>query len=180
MVRSRDPFPVWERILAAGVAVFSALMGLLWPFLAWMATGSITAYTDTELAWRAPYLGYRELVPFTPWVQGAGFWMPGPLGILLLAVLVVGFAAFLVTPLARRLGATLRIWVASYAIYLLAVFFPQSSTFRLLIPLFPLAGALAQPRSRWYRAVLVVLLVAGQWVWCYYCWWVDGYDWTPP
>jgi hypothetical protein len=180
VVRSRDPFPVWERILAAGVAVFSALMGLLWPFLAWMATGSITAYTDTELAWRAPYLGYRELVPFTPWVQGAGFWMPGPLGILLLAVLVVGFAAFLVTPLARRLGATLRIWVASYAIYLLAVFFPQSSTFRLLIPLFPLAGALAQPRSRWYRAVLVVLLVAGQWVWCYYCWWVDGYDWTPP
>ncbi len=180
VTRARDPFPTWERILTAGVAVFSGLMGLAWPFLAWMATGSNTAYTDTELAWRVPYLGYRELVPFTPWVQGAEFWMPGPLGIVALVLVVVGFFAFLFTPWARRLGVTLRIWVASYALYLLAVFFPQSSTFRLLLPMFPLAGALAQPRSRWYRAVLVVLLIAGQWVWCYFCWWIDGYDWTPP
>jgi hypothetical protein len=180
LTRARDPFPVAERILALGAAVFSGLMGLLWPFLAWTATGSITAYTDTELAWRAPYLGYRELVPFTPWVQGAEFWMPGPVGILVLVLVVGGFVAFLFTPWARRLGATLRIWVASYGIYLLAVFFPQSSTFRLLIPFFPLAGALAQPRSRWYRTALVVLFIAGQWVWCYYCWWVDGEDWTPP
>jgi len=50
----------------------------------------------------------------------------------------------------------------------------------LLIPLFPLAGALAVPRSRVYRVLLVALLIAGQWVWCYYCWWVDGTDWTPP
>lgn len=180
VTRARDPFPVWERILALGVAVFSGLMGLLWPFLAWMATGSMTAYTDTELAWRVPYLGYRELVPFTPWLQGAGFWMPGPLGVALLVLVVAGFFAFLFTPWARRLGVILRIWVASYGIYLLAVFFPQSSTFRLLIPMFPLAGALAQPRSCWYRTVIVVLFIGGQWVWCYYCWWVDGYDWTPP
>lgn len=180
VTRARDPFPGWERILAIGVAVFSGIMGLAWPFLAWMATGSITAYTDTELAWRAPYLGYGELVPFTPWLQGAGFWMPGPAGVVLLVLVVAGFFAFLFTPWARRLGVTLRIWIASYGLYLLAVFFPQSSTFRLLVPLFPLAGALAQPRSRWYRAALVALFVAGQWVWCYYCWWVDGYDWTPP
>ncbi|MBB5633837.1 hypothetical protein BKA04_002060 [Cryobacterium mesophilum] len=178
--KRRDPFPVWERILAVGVAVFSGLMGLLWPFVAWMVTGSMTAYTDTELAWRVPYLGYRELVPFTPWVQGAEFWMPGLLGIVVVVVVVVAFFSFLFTPWARRLGVTLRLWIASYGIYLLAVFFPQSSTFRLLLPMFPLAGALAQPRSRWYRVLLVALLIAGQWVWCYYCWWVDGYDWTPP
>lgn len=180
LTRSRDPFPLWERILLLGVMVFSGLMGLAWPFMAWMATGSFSAYTDTELAWRAPYLGYQELVPFTPWVQGAGFWMPGPTGIVVLVVVVGGFFAFLFTPWARRLGVTLRIWVASYAVYLLAVFFPQSSTFRLLIPLFPLAGALAVPRSRAYRVLLVALLIVGQWVWCYYCWWVDGTDWTPP
>lgn len=180
LTRTRDPFPLWERILLVGVTVFSGLMGLAWPFLAWMATGSISAYTDTELAWRAPYLGYHDLVPFTPWIQGAGFWMPGPLGIVVLIIVVAGFFAFLFTPWVRRIGVTLRIWVASYALYLLAVFFPQSSTFRLLVPLFPLAGALAVPRSRIYRVLLVVVLIAGQWVWCYLAWWIDGVDWTPP
>ena len=44
------------------------------------------------------------------------------------------------TPAVKRLGVDLRFWVASYALYLLAVFFPQSSTFRLLMPMFPLLG----------------------------------------
>lgn len=180
ITRGRDPFPAWERTLTLGVMAFSALMGLAWPFLAWMTTGSMTAYTDTELAWRAPYIGYVDLIPFTPWVQGAGFWLPGPLGIVVLTVVVLGFFAFLFTQWARKLGPVLRFWVASYGLYLLAVFFPQSSTFRLLLPMFPLAGALAQPRSRIYRVVLVATFIVGQWVWCYYCWWVDGYDWTPP
>lgn len=180
VIRSRDPFPPWERWLAAGVAVFSAIMGLAWPLLAWAVTGAMAAYTDTELAWRSPYLGYGQLVPFTPWIQGAQYWLPGVLGLVVLAVIVIGFFAFLFSRPARRLGVDLRIWAASYALYLLAVFFPQSSTFRLLIPLFPLAGALAQPRSRLYRVSIVVLFVIGQWVWIYYCWWVDGYDWTPP
>lgn len=180
ITRAKDPFPAWERILIVGVMVFSAIMGLAWPFLAWMSTGSITAYTDTELAWRAPYLGYVDLIPFTPWIQGAGFWMPGPLGIVVLILTVVIFFAFLFTPWARKLGLVLRFWVASYGLYLLAVFFPQSSTFRLLLPMFPLVGALAQPRSRIYRVLLVALFIVGQWVWCYYCWWVDGQDWTPP
>lgn len=180
VVRARDPFPAWERVLAIGVMTFSGLMGLTWPFLAWMATGSITAYTDTELAWRAPYIGYVELVPFTPWIQGADFWLPEPLSYVLLALAVVVFFTFLFTPLARRLGTVLRFWVASYGLYLLAVFFPQSSTFRLLFPMFPLAGAFAQPRSRIYRVALVTVFIVGQWVWCYYCWWVDGLDWTPP
>ena len=151
-----------------------------WPAIAWLVTGSVTAYTDTELAWRASYVGYGELVPFTSWVQGASFWIPGPLGLVVLGVVVVGFFASLFLPSVRRLGGTLRIWLASYGLYLLAVFFPQSSTFRLLIPLFPLAGALAQPRSRSYRIVLVLVSIIGQGVWIYYCWWVDGYDWTPP
>lgn len=180
ITRQRDPFPVGERIVALGTMMFSALMGLAWPFLAWMVTGSMTAYTDTELAWRAPYIGYVDLVPFTPWFQAAGFWLPGALGIVVLSVVAVGFFGFLFTPWVRKLGPVLRFWLASYALYLLAVFFPQSSTFRLLVPMFPLAGALAQPQSRLYRWLLVALLITGQWVWCYYCWWVDGYDWTPP
>jgi hypothetical protein len=80
----------------------------------------------------------------------------------------------------RRLGVDLRFWSASYAVYLLAVFFPQSSTFRLLLPMFPLLGAVAQPKSTPYRATMVVLFIVGQYAWLYICWWVNGYDWTPP
>ena len=97
-----------------------------------------------------------------------------------LVLIVAGFFAALFTPVVRRLGVDLRFWIASYALYLLAVFFPQSSTFRLLVPLFPALGALAQPRSRWYRVVLVVVFIAGQAAWVHIAWWVDGYDWTPP
>lgn len=178
--RRRDPFPVRERVLAASVAVFSGLMGLAWPAAAWAVTGSITAYTDTELAWRAPYIGHQELIPFTAWFQSGVWWLGMPLGVIVVAALILAFGLALLAPAVKRLGVDLRFWIASYALYLLAVFFPQSSTFRLLMPLFPLLGALAQPTSKRYRAALVVLSIAGQWGWLLICWGVDGADWTPP
>ena len=184
-VRGREDFPVRERVASVTVGLFSAFMGLAWVLVAWSLTGSMTAYTDTELAWRAAYVGYGELLPFSPWIQAAGFWAPwwGIPTWLLLVILGAGiaaFAAFLFTPWMRRLGVDLRFWVASYALYLLAVFFPQSSTFRLLLPLFPALGAIAQPRSRIYRVALVLAFIAVQVAWVHIAWWVDGYDWTPP
>jgi hypothetical protein len=103
-----------------------------------------------------------------------------PLGIVAVVAVVLAFAMFMFTPAVRRLGVDLRFWVAAYALYLFAVFFPQSSTFRLLMPLFPLLGAVAQPRSRLYRAGVVLLCIASQWGWLLICWRVDGADWTPP
>lgn len=178
--RHRHPFPVRERVGAVVAALFSVLMGLVWPAIAWLVTGLPSAYTDTELAWRAPYIGSRELVPFDAWIQSAAFWMPGPLGIIAFVLLVALFATVLFFPAVRRLGADLVFWIVSYSLYLLAVFFPQSSLFRLLMPLNPLLGALAQPRWGIYRACLVVLFLAGQWGWLYICWWSHGYDWSPP
>jgi len=178
--RGTDPFPRREIVAALSLGLFSAIMGVIWPLLAWAVTGSPSAYLDTELAWRASYVGYRELVPFEAWLQGAQFWIGGPLGYGVLALAVVGFAGALFLPAVRRLGVDLRIWVASYVIYLLAVFFPQSSTFRLLIPIFPLWGAVAQPRSLAYRITIVMLCIAAQWGWVHIAWWVDGRDWTPP
>jgi hypothetical protein len=180
LTQRRDPFPIRERMLSSSVAVFSGVMGLAWPAIAWAATGSMTAYTDTELAWRAPYIGYQELIPFSAWFQGGVWWLGMPLGIIAVVALILAFGLFLFTPAVKRLGFDLRFWVASYGLYLLAVFFPQSSTFRLLMPMFPLLGAIAQPRSRWYRIAIVVLCVAGQWGWLLICWGVDGADWTPP
>jgi hypothetical protein len=184
-VRRREPFPVRERVASVSVAFFSGVMGLAWLLIAWALTGSFTAYTDTELAWRSAYIGYVDLVPFTPWVQAANFWapwfgMPGWLLIVLLGLGVASFFALLFTRPFRRLGVDLRFWIASYSLYLLAVFFPQSSTFRLLVPLFPALGAIAQPRSKIYRIALILLFIAGQVLWISFAWRVDGYDWTPP
>ncbi|WP_010206140.1 membrane protein [Salinibacterium sp. PAMC 21357] len=184
-VRDRDGFPRREAIAAITVTAFSVLMGFAWLLIAAIMTGSLTAYTDTELAWRAPYVGNVELVPFTAWFQGAGFWqtqwgIPQWLLSALLVAVVLGFFGFLLSRPARRLGVDLRLWMLSYALYLLAVFFPQSSTFRLLMPMFPLAGALAQPKSPTYRILLLLACIAGQWGWVHIAWWVDNYDWTPP
>ncbi len=60
------------------------------------------------------------------------------------------------------------------------MFFPQSSTWRILLPIAPLLGIVALPRSRVYRVLLVAVCIGLQFVWLYTCWWVDGYDWTPP
>lgn len=164
----------------AVVAVVSGLVGLAWPAIAWAVTGVPRAYTDTELAWRSSYIGWKDLVPFTPWVQGFGWWFRQPAGTVLLVVVLVGFAVFVAMPAARRVGFELRLWAVAYLVYLLAVFFPQSSTWRILLPIAPLLGIVALPRSRLYRVLVVVLCVALQWVWMYHCWFIDGYDWTPP
>lgn len=184
VTRDRDPFSNTDRLRAVGLAIFSLGMGFVWTLVAWAVTGSASAYTATELAWRAPYIGYGDLLPFAPWVQGARFWGAlwhlGAFWVPLLIAVVALFALALFLPQVRRLGVDLRIWCASYAVYLLAVFFPQSSTFRLLLPMFPLLGAVAQPKSPLYRACLVALFIAGQFGWLFVCWWIDGYDWTPP
>ena len=183
-IRRHEPFPPSEALRGIALATFSLLMGFAWSIAAWVVTGSVSAYTDTELVWRALYIGRGALVPFTPWIQGAQFWGGqwglGALAIPILVLVVVAFFAVLFTPAVKRLGADLRIWSASYALYLLAVFFPQSSTFRLLMPLFPLLGAVARPRSAVYRIAIVALSIGGQFAWLYLCWWVNGVDWSPP
>ncbi|MGW4931152.1 hypothetical protein ACWEOH_18610 [Agromyces sp. NPDC004153] len=178
--RDREPFPVRERVLAASVAVFSGLAGLAWIGIAWAATGDLHAYFDTELAWRSAYIGYRELVPFTAWFQSGEWWLGQPMGTIAVIGLILVFAVLVASPAVARLGSDIRFWSVSYALYLLAVFFPQSSTFRLLAPLFPLLGAFAIPRARWYRWGLVVLFLALQVGWLLICWGIDGRDWTPP
>lgn len=180
VTRARDPFPLRERIVTVALTLFSGVMGFAWLLIAAAATGSLTAYTDTELAWRSSYIGYGELIPFTAWFQGGNWWLGEPLGAIVVIALIVGFAVFLFLRAVRRLGVPLRLWLASYALYLLAVFFPQSSTFRLLMPLFPALGALAVPRSPVYRVLLVLVCIAGQVGWIAIAWGVDGADWTPP
>jgi hypothetical protein len=186
VLRRRDPFPVAERVASVTVTLFSGIAAFAWPAIAAIATGNLNAYTDTELSWRSAYIGVTRLVPFTSWFEGATWWfntwlgLPVWLGIVALFALIALFIVVMFTRPVVRLGVDVRFWLASYAVYLFAVFFPQSSTFRLLMPMFPMLGAVAQPRSRLYRVVLVVLFLAAQVGWLLICWGVDGYDWTPP
>lgn len=183
--RRQDPFPLREQAAVASVTAFAVLVGFAWPVVVWAVTGEVHGYTETELAWRSSYIGYQELVPFTAWFQGGAWWagfvgLPAWFGLVVVAALVAGFTAVLFLPAVRRLGVDIRLWLASYGLYLLAVFFPQSSTFRILGPMFPLVGALAVPRARWYRWSIVAVLLALQWLWLHWCWAVAGYDWSPP
>ncbi|HEY8588059.1 MAG TPA: hypothetical protein VIL55_00770 [Naasia sp.] len=170
MRRDRDPFAPRERLVSGALAVFSGVMGLAWPAAAWIATGSISAYTDTELAWRAPVIGHQHLLPFAPWFQAANLWFGFPLGVIIVVLITVAFAAILLSPPVRRLGIEMRLWMASYGLYLLAVFFPQSSVLRLLMPMFPLAGAIALQRNVLYRVGVVLLSLALQFAWLWATW----------
>ena len=70
-----------------------------------------------------------------------------------------------------RLGTELRLWCACYMGYLLVFLHPQTSTFRMLLPLFPLAlGAALVSRSRAYRGTVMTMFVLLQIVWVVWLW----------
>jgi hypothetical protein len=89
-------------------------------------------------------------------------------GYIALAASVAAVAALLLfEPHVKRMGVEARLWSASYLVYLLAVFFPQSSIFRLLLPLSPMWGAVAMPRSRAWRFGILAACLLGQWWWIF-------------
>ena len=171
--RDRAPLPVRDAVHIVALGALASIVGFSWQVIAGIVTGDPGAYLKTELSWRRNWLAdpRPDFVPFEGFVRGAEFWamqwgMPAWAGWILLIGLVAGAAwALLRARAVRRLGTEIRLWSASYLLYLLAVFFPQSSTFRLLMPLTPLAGALAVPRSRTYRWGMLLLCLVLQWLW---------------
>lgn len=156
------------RDLAAltGLTAVAGLSALAWPAAAWAATGDPQAYTKTETVWRG-----QDLVPFKPWFD-TGVELFGPvLGVLAPLVFVALFAAMLFLPPVVRLGVELRLWCACYMGYLVVFLHPQTSTFRMLLPLFPLAlGAAFLSRSRAYRGTVVLMFLLLQIVWIVWLW----------
>ena len=150
----------------AGLTVVSGAGALLWPVIAWAVTGDIQAYTKTETVWRG-----HDLVPFKPWFD-TGVLLFGPvLGILAPFVFVALFAWSMMCRPVRALGTELRLWCACYMGYLLMFLHPQTSTFRMLLPLFPLAlGAALIYRSRAYRGMVVLMFLLLQIVWIVWLW----------
>lgn len=150
----------------AGLTAVSGMAALMWPGIAWAVTGDIRAYTKTETVWRG-----HDLVPFKPWFD-TGILLFGPvLGVLAPFIFVALFALLMMSRPVRELGTELRLWCACYMGYLLLFLHPQTSTFRMLLPLFPLAlSAALISRSRAYRGTVVVMFVLLQIVWIVWLW----------
>ncbi|KAA9111570.1 hypothetical protein F6B43_00655 [Microbacterium rhizomatis] len=173
--RRTEPLGVRETVHIVALSALAVVVGFAWQVIAGIVTGDSGAYLATELAWRRNWLagGDSGFVPFDGFFRGAAFWFGSwglgeVTGYVVLAVAVMAVAALLLfEPHVRRLGVELRLWIASYLGYLLVVFFPQSSLFRLLLPISPLWGAAAMPRSRVWRVGVLAACLLGQWWWIY-------------
>lgn len=167
-----------SRLFVLGIAAVAS--ALAWPAVAWIVTGQPDAYTATETVWR----GGGTLVPFLPWFD-TGQYLFGPaLGLAAPFVLVALAALYFTSAHVRRIGLEMELWCVAYVVYLLAFLHPQTSTFRMMLPLFPLALAAARlSTSRAYRWVTLMLFVLLQIVWVVWLWvWAQlpgGGDWPP-
>ena len=169
--KGRDRVPLIVLTAVAGVSAVA------WPAIAGVVTGRPSAYLDTELAWRRPYIGDEQHTWGTGWWESARWWFPEAAS-WVIAAIALTVVVIAVLPATRRIGLVPLAWSASYLLYLVVVLFPQSSLIRLLAPLFPLAGVVA--RSGRATAVTLALGIVGQYFWVQWFWAVDDSDWTPP
>lgn len=186
--RSREPLRGREAAHIVALGLLAAVAGFAWQIIAGWMTGRPDAYLATELAWRRNWVpGEAAFAPFEPFLAGVEYWfttmwgLPVALGyVLLVGGLALIAAALALLPQVRRLGMEVRLWSASYLVYLLLVFFPQSSIFRLLVPLSPLWGAFAVPRSAVWRGGVLVACLIGQWWWIYNMYALGNSNWQVP
>ncbi|WP_209561738.1 mannosyltransferase family protein [Frigoribacterium sp. PvP032] len=150
------PTPLAEhvRIWAAGLIVTAA--GFAWPVVVAAVTGERDGYFATESSWWRDYIGSDGFVPFTPWFR-FGEAMAGWLGVVAVVLLLAAVVLGLVRR-SQRLGLELQTYAIGYVAYLVAVFLPQQSSFRMLMPLAPLLG---DPQLSATRRRVVVTIVTG-------------------
>ena len=163
------PLSSKDRLWLFVTAAVTCAAALTWPLLAWIATGRMSAYVDTETAWRGV-----DLAPFEAWINrsasfgGAHAGVIGLFGVLVLSLCVLSW------PQLRQLGRLTWMWCVCYWVYLRIFFDPSSSVFRMLLMVAPLAWAVAARLSKRPRAALAVLTVGlisqvlwVAWVWDY-------------
>jgi hypothetical protein len=157
----RDSVPRGERVrmIVAGVAL--AVAGFAWPVIADTVTGDKSAYFDTELSWWTGWVGRVHFIPFAPWFDLFYHYL-GAVGIPLVLAFIAGFVWWLTRRSMRVLGDEVLAFSGSYAAYLLAVFLPQQSVARLLLPLSPLVGTPLFTRTPRARRITLAVLIAMQ------------------
>jgi hypothetical protein len=164
--RGDDEFTTHDRLAVGGVTALCVAATGLWPGIAALVTGNASAYTQTMAAWGG---GLQSLVAW-PRIFLA---LAGPIGLVMLLLLLFLLIGLLARTDARRWGPELWGWAVAYPCYLLLAAGFGSSTPRhwlLTFPLSLLAVDLARVlRRRFVRACLVGLTVCGglalQWIW---------------
>ncbi|MEN9606932.1 MAG: hypothetical protein RL605_760 [Actinomycetota bacterium] len=172
-----------ERSRQLALAVVTGVSGFLWFAIAWIATGRFDAYLVTELAWRRGYTGTDHMRLFESWFVSADFWLGHGTGSIIVWVLFAFAVWAMFTPAVRSLGPELRWFSGAYLLYLALVFFPQSSTIRILFPAFGILVALAAKTAQSKPVVkyaLVALAVVLQLGWLLTCWRYSAPDYSPP
>jgi hypothetical protein len=164
--RSRSGDPVDGREAASIVTALLAcgLSGLLWPALAWAATGRPDAYPSTMAAWRAG----EQVSAFLPTLEVVRLVLGETRGPWLLAVGAVLLLVAVMGPWAAALGPELRAWTLAYPLYLAAALDPWTSIYRYLLLLFPVfvvavgegwrSDAAREPQPRWLLVVRTLVL----------------------
>ncbi|MEV8266141.1 hypothetical protein [Microbacterium sp. NPDC076911] len=173
--RHREPMKPVEVVHIVALGLWAVIIGFSWQVIAGVVTGDAGAYLSTELAWRRNWIaGDAAFAPFDGFLAATSFWfgsmwgLSAEIGYVVLGLGVAAIAVALsIVPAVKKLGVEIRLWSASYLVYLLLVFFPQSSIFRLLVPLSPMWGAIAAPRSTPWRLSVLVACLLGQWWWIY-------------
>lgn len=161
------------------LGAWATLLGFAWPIIAGVVTGRPDAYFATEMAWRHGYTGSFEFTPFSGFIIAFQNFFGGPIGILIYLILVANLIYLFFAKEVIALGEV-RWYAAGYLLYLFAVFYPQSSSFRLLLPLFILGGALSLKASGVWRWVIAGFFVLTQVIWVATCWMYAAPDFTPP
>ena len=163
------PLSSKDRLWLFVTAAVTCAAALTWPLLAWIATGRMSAYVDTETAWRGV-----DLAPFEAWINRSASFGGAHAGVIGLFGVLVLSACVLSWPQLRQLGRLTWMWCVCYWVYLLIFFDPSSSVFRMLLMAAPLAWAVAARLSKRPRAALAVLTVGlisqvlwVAWVWDY-------------
>jgi len=146
-VQERRALPGRDAVAITVSGLVVAAAGLAWPVIATAVTGRPSAYLDTELSWWVGFVGRQHFAPLTPWFTMARTWL-GPLGIVLVLAVLAGAVWFFTRRSVRALGVDVLAFTASYGLYLVAVFLPQQSLPRLLMPTAPLLGSDVFVRTR--------------------------------
>ena len=159
--RGGEGFRPRERLSMIVAAAAIAVAGLAWPIIAAAVTGTGDAYIATELSWWTGFIGKVAFIPLTPWFLLSWKYL-SILGALIVLAIVAGFTWVVTRPSVRALGTETVAYAASYGLYLFAVFLPQQSLFRLLLPLSPLLGAPGLTHSRRARSIALGVGIALQ------------------
>ncbi|HAN24399.1 MAG: hypothetical protein CMH36_09450 [Microbacterium sp.] len=159
--RKVDPFPPSQLVSLMITGLVLAGAGLSWSWIADAVTGTPHAYLLTETSWWVPFVGEGHFAPFTPWFRMA-WTFTGIIGVVLVAALIAAFLLWIFSRPVRRLGMVVATYGFGYGVYLFAVFLPQQSIFRLLLPMTPMLGDERLSSTRRRRIISLVAALVGQ------------------